>query len=110
MYRITNRYDDILKNLFDKNDRFYYHWSISDLSEPKNAKMKDNVLTVDLPGVAKEDIELEFDNNIISIYIKDDDTKKYKITEGFEVENASMSCGRLLVKFKKKVGTKIEIS
>lgn len=101
------------KDLFNWQDRpvTYYYWSTSNLSEPKNAIMKNNILTINLPGYEKEDVEMEFDNNTLSVYLKDDDiTKRYVITEGFEVDSANMKAGQLLVKFKKKVGTKIEIS
>jgi len=113
---ITYQYPGMLADIFNnegykKIDTNYYYWSTSNLSESKNAIMKNNILTIDLPGYEKEDVEVEFDNNTLSVYLKDDDiTKRYIITGGLEVENASMKSGQLVVKFKKKVGTKIEIS
>ena len=77
-----------------------------------NASMKDNIFTVDIPGFTKEDIEVEFDNNILSVFLKDDDkTYKWKITEGYKIESAKCVAGQLIIKFIKieKEGTKIVV-
>ena len=75
-----------------------------------NASMKDNIFTLDIPGFTKNDIEVEFDNNILSVFLKDDDkTYKWKITEGYKIESAKCVAGQLIIKFIKieKEGTKI---
>ena len=75
-----------------------------------NASIKDNIFTLDIPGFTKNDIDVEFDNNILSVFLKDDDeTYRWKITEGFKIESAKCFAGQLIIKFIKieKEGTKI---
>ena len=65
-----------------------------------NFSMKDNIFTLDIPGFTKNDIDVEFDNNILSVFLKDDDkTYKWKITKGYKIESAKCVAGQLIIKF-----------
>ena len=92
-------YETFLGNALNRN----YYTNV-------NASMKDNIFTLDIPGFTKNDIDVEFDNNILSVFLKDDDeTYKWKITEGYKIESAKCVAGQLIIKFVKieKKGTKI---
>jgi hypothetical protein len=102
---------------FKKHSDYSFYETIFDFDYPFNGNylkslMKDNIFIVDIPGFTKNDIDVEFDNNILSVYLKDDDkTYKWKITEGFKIESAKCIAGQLIIKFIKikKEGTKIVV-
>jgi len=92
---------------------FWYAYSASDTFEdiPSTVKMKDNILLLDLPGYEKEDVDVEFDDSLITVKTNDKMyLKKYKVNRSLEVDNASMKAGQLKIVFKEKAGTKIKIN
>lgn len=98
MYQRTSFYEDVLKECFKSNNWYYY-----DYSNSNKATMKNNILTIDVPGFEKEDIDVYFENNLLTIDFKEDDVEslKYKITEGFDVESCTCKAGQIIIKFKK---------
>lgn len=113
MYKITNCYQDILKNRFDNETKYFYWSDFKDedvQSVLKSVPIKDNVAIIDVPGYEKEDVEIFFEDQILEINLKDDEkTISYKIPETLIIDNVTCKAGQLIFKFKEKERTKAKL-
>lgn len=72
IYGIQDEFEDLISNFF--NDRFF---TSDNFTSAFNVDLRENdkayLITADLPGVNKENINVEFNNNTLSISAKRED-------------------------------------
>ena len=89
-----------------------FTWTYECYDYKNKYTMKDNTFTFDVPGKSKEDVEVFFENSVLTIKV-DDKKEKFMISEEFEIESAKVEKGQLIIKFKEienKKCCKVELS
>ena len=91
-----------------------YEYECYDYKNKYMTKDNDNIFTFtfDVPGKSKDDVEVFFENSVLTIKF-DEREKKFMISKEFEIESAKVEKGQLIIKFKEienKKCCKVELS
>ena len=98
MYNLNNMYND-LYDLYD-----FFGNSVNGNTLPADFEETDDayLLTMDVPGVTKENIDVDYTDNILTVHVKKEESEKsdsnqylrhevtssYEYTRSFEMKNA----------------------
>jgi HSP20 family protein len=110
-YRLNDLFRDV-ETVFKDVDKTFNDTFGNFANEDVKHEENNIVVTLDIPGVAKENVEIEFETNILTVTAKRDEEKtyngKWKISQDVNAEkiSAKLENGVLSLTLPKKKPTK----